>query len=111
MPEQGDWYARRLYDPHDSAYKYHIEHYGHPLTFGFKDIIPLWKAERWAPDRLMGLYKKAGAKYFCMIAEHHDNFDCWNRSISRGIRSTSVPSGTLPASGRRPPRSMGCVSA
>ena len=59
-------------------YKYHVEHYGHPSKFGYKDIIPLWKAERWEPDRLMRLYKKAGAKYFCVIAEHHDNFDCWN---------------------------------
>jgi alpha-L-fucosidase len=78
VPQQGDWYAHRLYDPKDAAYKYHVEHYGHPSTFGFKDIIPLWKAENWNPDRLMGLYKRAGAKYFCMIAEHHDNFDCWN---------------------------------
>jgi alpha-L-fucosidase len=78
VPQQGDWYAHRLYDPNDGAYKYHVEHYGHPSRFGFKDIIPLWKAERWDPERLMGLYKKAGAKYFCMIAEHHDNFDCWN---------------------------------
>ena len=58
--------------------KYHVAHYGHPSKFGFKDIIPLWKAERRDPDRLMGLYQKAGARYFCMIAEHHDNFDCWN---------------------------------
>ena len=29
---------------------------------GFKDIIPLWKAEKWDPDRLMALYQKAGAK-------------------------------------------------
>jgi alpha-L-fucosidase len=78
VPEQGDWYAHRLYDPGDAAYKYHVAHYGHPSKFGFKDIIPLWKAERWDPDRLMTLYQKAGAKYFCMIAEHHDNFDCWN---------------------------------
>jgi len=78
VPEQGDWYARRMYDAQDAAYKYHVAHYGHPSKFGFKDIIPLWKAERWDPDRLMALYQKAGAKYFCMIAEHHDNFDCWN---------------------------------
>ena len=78
VPEQGDWYARRMYDPNDAAYKYHVAHYGHPSKFGFKDIIPLWKAQHWQPDRLMALYKQAGAKYFCMIAEHHDNFDCWN---------------------------------
>jgi alpha-L-fucosidase len=78
VPMQGDWYARRLYLEGDRHNKYHVEHYGHPSKFGFKDIIPLWKAERWEPEKLMSLYKKAGAKYFCMIAEHHDNFDCWN---------------------------------
>ncbi len=89
VPMQGDWYARRLY-LHDEAdkngkttgrnldNKFHDEHYGHPSKFGFKDIIPLWKAEKWNPDSLMDLYQKAGAKYFCMIAMHHDNFDCWN---------------------------------
>ena len=25
VPEQGDWYARRLYDPADAAYKYHVD--------------------------------------------------------------------------------------
>ena len=31
----------------------------------------------------MALYRKAGAKYFCMIAEHHDNFDCWNSKFQK----------------------------
>ena len=25
----------------------------------------------------------AGAKYFCMIAEHHDNFDCWDSKFQK----------------------------
>jgi alpha-L-fucosidase len=78
VPQQGDWYARHMYEEGSSYYKYHLEHYGHPSKFGFKDIIPLWKAENWEPERLMERYKKAGAKYFCMIAQHHDNFDCFN---------------------------------
>ena len=67
----------------EPQYEYHLKHYGHPSKFGYKDIIPLWKAERWDPEHLMGLYKKAGAKYFCVIAEHHDNFDCWNSKFQR----------------------------
>ena len=74
VPRQGDWYARRMYQENDSAYKYHVEHYGHPSQFGYKDIIPLWKAEKWDPDKLMELYKKAGAKYFVSMGTHHDNF-------------------------------------
>ena len=83
VPQQGDWYARRLYEPNDRAYKYHLEHYGHPSKFGYKDVVRLWKAENWDPDRLMSLYQKAGARYFCVIAQHHDNFDCWNSKYHR----------------------------
>ena len=83
VPQQSDWYARRLYQERDPAYKFHLQHYGHPSKVGYKDIIPLWKAEHWDPDRLMALYKKAGAKYFCVIAQHHDNFDCWNSKYHR----------------------------
>ena len=50
---------------------------------GSRTSSRLWKAEKWEPERLMALYKKAGAKYFCMIAEHHDNFDCWNSKFQR----------------------------
>lgn len=78
VPADGDWYARNMYIEGSEQYKYHLKHYGHPSKFGFKDIVALWKAENWDPDRLMGLYKGAGAKYFIAIANHHDNFDCWN---------------------------------
>jgi alpha-L-fucosidase len=78
VPEMGDWYARKLYVEGDPTYKSHLEIYGHPSKFGYKDMVPLWQAENWNPDRLMGLYKKAGAKYFFAIAQHHDNIDCWN---------------------------------
>jgi alpha-L-fucosidase len=72
-----------MYQEKDPAYKYHLEHYGHPSEFGFKDIIPLWKAERWDPEKLMELYKKAGAKYFVSMGTHHDNFFLWNSKINR----------------------------
>ena len=76
--EEGDWYARNMYIQGSPQYKYHVAHYGHPSKFGYKDIIPLWKAEKWDPDRLMALYKKAGARYFVSQAVHCDNFDLWD---------------------------------
>ena len=51
--------------------------------FGYKDIIPLWKAERWDPDKLMALYKKAGARYFVSMGTHHDNFFLWDSKIHK----------------------------
>ncbi|HLV81964.1 MAG TPA: alpha-L-fucosidase, partial [Chthonomonadaceae bacterium] len=78
VPEQGDWYARNMYLQGSDQYNYHVAHYGHPSKFGYKDICNLWKAEHWDPDRLIRLYKRAGAKYFVALANHHCNFDCWN---------------------------------
>ena len=74
----GDWMGRYMYMEGSDAYKYHVKHYGHPSEFGFKDIIPLWKAEKWNPDSLVAFYKKIGAQYFCAMGNHHDNMDLWD---------------------------------
>lgn len=80
VPMWGDWYAKNMYVPgaNRGQYKHHVETYGHPSKFGYKDIIPLWKAEKFDPERLMGLYKAAGARYFVSMGVHHDNFDLWD---------------------------------
>lgn len=78
QPEHGDWYARSMYQEGSDSYKYHLQKYGHPSKFGFKDVINEWKAENWDPDYLLSLYKKAGARYFVALANHHDNFDNYN---------------------------------
>jgi alpha-L-fucosidase len=74
----GNWYARQMYVEGSREYKHHLETRGHPSKFGYKDIIELWKAEKFDPDHLMDLYVKAGAKYFVSMGAHHDNFDLWN---------------------------------
>ena len=81
VPRQGDWYAKVLYQEGSGDYKYQLAHYGHPSVVGYKDIIPLWKAEKWNPEELMKLYKKVGAKYFVSMGTHHDNFFLWNSKL------------------------------
>lgn len=76
--EAGDWYARHMYMQGSEQYAYHLKRYGHPSTFGFKDTIPFWKAERFDPAHLVRLYKAAGARYFMSMGCHHDNFDLWD---------------------------------
>lgn len=78
QPGQGDWYARFMYKQGSSQYKWHVEHYGHPSKAGFKEVINSWKAEKWDPEKLVALYKRAGAQYFFAMANHHDNLDMWN---------------------------------
>lgn len=77
-PEAGDWYARHMYHEGHWQNKFHIEKYGHPSEFGFKDVINSWKAENWNPDQLVALYKRAGAQYFFAMGNHHDNLDMWD---------------------------------
>ena len=78
QPEQGDWYARFMYDEGSRQYNFHVKKYGHPSKFGFKDVINVWKAKNWNPAQLMELYKRAGAQYFVGMASHHDNLDNYN---------------------------------
>ena len=82
-PGMGDWYARHLYFEKGPAWgpnvtAFHRETYGHPSEAGFKDVIHRWKAENWNPDKLVALYKRAGAQYFFALANHHDNLDLWD---------------------------------
>jgi alpha-L-fucosidase len=78
VPEQGDWYARNMYLQGQRQYEFHVRTYGHPSKVGFKDVIHRWNAERWDPENLLELYKRAGAMYFMALANHHDNFDNWD---------------------------------
>jgi len=90
QPEFGDWYARNMYREGSDAYRYHLQTYGHPSRFGFKDVIRQWRADRWDPDALLALYRKAGARYFVALANHHDNFDLYDCRFQPGWNSTRI---------------------
>ncbi len=75
QPGDGDWYAKYMYDQGRPQYQFHLQKYGHPSKFGFKDVINEWKAEKWDPAALLGRFKGAGAKFLVSMANHHDNFD------------------------------------
>ena len=78
MPERGDWYARGMYLEGDRQYLYHVEHFGHPSVYGYKDVCHHWVIDRWDPEALMSLYREMGARYFMAMGVHHDNFDNWD---------------------------------
>ncbi len=81
VPEDGDWYARNMYEQNNvkwSQYWFHREHYGPQSIFGYKDLCAQWTLLNWQPDDLMARYKRAGAKFFVALANHHDGFDTWN---------------------------------
>jgi alpha-L-fucosidase len=83
LPMYGDWYAQRMYMEGSDQYRYHWRKFGHPSQFGWKDVVQLWKAEKFDPEGLMDLFVAAGAKYFVGQAAHHDNFHNWNSTHHR----------------------------
>lgn len=96
MPEDGDWYARGMYQEGSAQYRYHTNHFGFPPEYGYKDIAHNWVIDRWNPNELMDLYVQMGARYFMAMGVHHDNFDCfdskyqpWN-SVSVGPKTDIV---------------------
>lgn len=53
-----------------------------PPEFGYKDIIPEFKAENWDPDAWASLFKEVGAHYVVMTAEHHDGWANWDSDLT-----------------------------
>ncbi|MBQ6062585.1 MAG: alpha-L-fucosidase [Prevotella sp.] len=96
VPEDGDWYARSMYQQDQGRYRNHCRRFGHPSEFGMMDFIPMWKAEKFDPEALVSLYKEVGARYFVCMANHHDNFDNYNsryqpwNSVNMGPRRDIV---------------------
>jgi alpha-L-fucosidase len=72
-----------MYVQGHGQYKYHVEHYGHPSKFGYKDVIPLRQGEKFNPEELVRIFKEACAGYIVPTAMHHDNLDLWDLKHQR----------------------------
>src|SRR5512138_222290 len=77
-----EWYPRNMYEPGFEAYQHHIATYGAQDKFGYKDFVPMFKAEHFDPAAWAELFKKAGAKYVVPVAEHHDGFAMYDSGLS-----------------------------
>lgn len=53
-----------------------------PPKFGYKDIVPEFKAEKWDPDQWAELFEEVGAKYVVLTAEHHDGWANWDSDLT-----------------------------
>lgn len=78
-----EWYPRNMYVKDSKEYKHHIETYGTQDKFGYKDFIPMFKAEKFDANQWAEIFKKSGAKYVVPVAEHHDGFAMYNTSLSK----------------------------
>jgi alpha-L-fucosidase len=77
-----EWYPRMMYVKGSPEYRHHIETFGTQDKFGYKDFIPMFKAEHFDPAAWAELFKKAGAKYVVPVAEHHDGFAMYDSGLS-----------------------------
>jgi alpha-L-fucosidase len=78
-----EWYPRQMYQKGSAEFKHHTETYGPQNIFGYKDFIPMFKAEKFNADQWADLFKRSGAKYVVPVAEHHDGFAMYNTSLSK----------------------------
>jgi len=77
-----EWYPRNMYVPGSPEYKHHVATYGPQDKFGYKDFLPMFKAEHFDPAAWAELFKKSGAKYVVPVAEHHDGFAMYDSGLS-----------------------------
>lgn len=77
-----EWYSRSMYCKCSREFEHHIKTYGSQKDFGYKDFIPLFKAEKFDAQKWAELFKEAGAKYVVPVAEHHDGFQMYKSKIS-----------------------------
>lgn len=77
-----EWYPRNMYIQGSPEFEHHVKTYGPHSQFGYKDFIPLFRAERFDPEAWAELFQEAGARYVVPVAEHHDGFQMYRSDIS-----------------------------
>ncbi|MDR1154849.1 MAG: alpha-L-fucosidase [Bacteroidales bacterium] len=75
-----DWYLKNMLGRIPEVKEYHEKTWG--KDFMPDDFIPLFTAENYNPEWLIGLAKKAGMKYVIPFCKHHDGFCLWPSSYT-----------------------------
>jgi alpha-L-fucosidase len=83
VPAHGsEWYVQHMYNDAPTI-EWHIEHFGPLDKFGYKDFIPKFTAANFNPSQWAALFRRAGAKYVMLTAEHHDGFALWASALTK----------------------------
>lgn len=77
-----EWYPRNMYIQGSPEFEHHVQTYGKHSEFGYKDFVPMFRAEKFSADKWAELFQKSGAKYVVPVAEHHDGFQMYRSEIS-----------------------------
>lgn len=77
-----EWYPRYMYQKGSAENLHHVETYGTLDKFGYKDFIPMFRAEKFDPKEWADLFEESGAKFVVPVAEHHDGFQMYASELS-----------------------------
>lgn len=123
-----EWYPRNMYFDSiviaptggswgkgpTNVYLHHKKTYGDQKEFGYKDFIPMFKAEKFDANEWIDLFKKSGAKYVVPVADHHDGFAMYASKTTRWNSKDMGPKrdilGELMKAGREKGLIMGASS-
>ena len=73
---------RYMYQKGSRENLHHETTYGTLDKFGYKDFIPMFRAEKFDPEAWIKLFEEAGARFVVPVAEHHDGFQMYESSLS-----------------------------
>ena len=77
-----EWYSRNMYVQGSPEFEHHVKTYGPQKDFGYKDFIPLFRAEKFDAAAWAKLFAETGVRYVVPVAEHHDGFQMYKSDLS-----------------------------
>ncbi len=77
-----EWYSRNLYIEGQRAHEFHKLVYGPASKFGYKDFLPMFRAEKFNPQDWAALIRRSGAKFAGPVTEHADGFSMWDSKVN-----------------------------
>ncbi len=92
VPAYGsEWYSHDMYKKNKPEFAHHEKTYGKHKDFGYKDFIPMFKAEKFDAAEWAELFKNSGAKFVMPVAEHTDGFPMYDCSLTDWCSSKMGP--------------------
>ncbi|MCC6425542.1 MAG: alpha-L-fucosidase [Phycisphaerales bacterium] len=77
-----EWYPRNMHIDGTPANVHHNQMYENPTRFGYHELVPAFRAERFDAEEWARLFKDAGAKFAGPVFEHHDGYAMWGSKLT-----------------------------
>jgi len=90
-PAGVQWYGRSMYLPDSPTFEYHRKKYGDQNEVGYKDVVPLFKAEKFDAEAWAALFAAAGARFAGPVAIHHDHYAMWESKFTEWDSMDQAP--------------------